>query len=297
MTMKFRAHETFFIRKGWLSKGMKAIKNDPNVFISKERNPMDTLGIGSNMVKSMRFWLQAVGITEELRKGKRSQIFTPLGEKIYQHDRYIEEVGTLYLLQYRLASQDELATAWYFFFNIFNITEFTKDDFVSALNGYAIDGGEDAALRSLTDDFNCIIGTYVPRYKTNPGKVSAENNIDCPLGELGLIDIVDKTKKIYRKVTPLAESIDPWIILAVIMDQAGNTTEVGLNELLTSAKNIGKVFNLDVITMIDVLHEAEKTGAIKIIRTAGLDIIRIEQKYTFDECVDNYYESIESNRR
>ena len=23
MSMKFRAHETFFIRKGWLSKGMK----------------------------------------------------------------------------------------------------------------------------------------------------------------------------------------------------------------------------------------------------------------------------------
>ena len=117
----------------------------------------------------------------------------------------IEEIGTLYLLQYRLASQDELATAWYYFFNVFNITEFTKEDFVGALNGYAIDGGEEAALRSLTDDFNCIIGTYVPRYKTNPGKVSAENNIDCPLGELGLVDIVDKAKKIYRKVTPSAE--------------------------------------------------------------------------------------------
>lgn len=297
MAMKFRAHETFFIRKGWLSKGMKAVKNDPHAFISKEKNPMDTLGIGSNMVKSMRYWMQAVGITEEPNCGKRSQSFTALGEKIYMHDRYIEEIGTLYLLQYRLASQKSLATAWYYFFNVFNMTEFTKEDFVTALNGYAIDGGEDTAIRSLTDDFSCIVGTYVPRYKTNPGKVSAENNIDCPLGELGLVDIVDKTKKIYRKVTPSANSIDPWIALAVIMEQAGDATEVGLNELLTGANNIGKVFNLDVITMIDVLHEVEKTGAIKIIRTAGLDIIRIDQKYTFDECVDKYYEIIESSRR
>ena len=249
------------------------------------------------MVKSMRFWMQAVGITEEPSKGKRSQKFTSLGKKIYLHDRYIEEIGTLYLLQYRLASQAEIATAWYYFFNVFNITEFSKEDFVGALNGYAIDGGENAALRSLTDDFNCIIGTYVPRYKTNPGKVSAENNIDCPLGELGLVDIVDKSKKIYRKVTPSADSIDPWVALAIIMEQSGDVTEVGLNELLTGAKHIGKVFNLDVITMIDVLHEVEKTGAIKIIRTAGLDIIRIEHRYTFDECVDKYYESIESNRR
>ena len=109
-----------------------------------------------------------------------------------------------------------------------------------------------------------------------------------------MVDIVDKAKKIYRKVTPSAESIDPWVALAVIMDQAGEATEVGLNELLTGVKNIG---NLDVITMIDVLHEAEKTGAIKIIRTAGLDIIRIEHRYTFEECVDKFYESIERNRR
>ena len=154
---------------------------------------MDTLGIGSNMVKSLRYWLQAVGITEEPNSGKRVQTFTPLGEKIYEHDRYIEELGTLYLLQYRLASQEELVASWYYFYNVFNMTEFNRDDFVAGLNGYVIDAnGESAAMRSLTDDFNCIIGTYVPRYKTDPGKVSPENNIDCPFGELGLVDIVDK---------------------------------------------------------------------------------------------------------
>ena len=181
MAMKFRAHETFFIRKRWLSKGMKAVKNEPTAFISKEKNPMDTLGIGSNMVKSLRYWLQAVGITEEPNFGKRVQTFTPLGEKIYEHDRYIEELGTLYLLQYRLASQEELAASWYYFYNVFNMTEFNRNDFVAGLNGYVIDAnGKSAAMRSLTDDFNCIIGTYVPRYKTDPGKVSPENNIDCP---------------------------------------------------------------------------------------------------------------------
>ena len=135
MAMKFRAHETFFIRKRWLSKGMKAVKNEPTAFISKEKNPMDTLGIGSNMVKSLRYWLQAVGITEEPNFGKRVQTFTPLGEKIYEHDRYIEELGTLYLLQYRLASQEELAASWYYFYNVFNMTEFNRNDFVAGLNG------------------------------------------------------------------------------------------------------------------------------------------------------------------
>lgn len=57
--MKLRGHETFFIRKGWLSKGLKHIVESPDVFVSKVNNPMDELGIGANMVKSLRYWMQA----------------------------------------------------------------------------------------------------------------------------------------------------------------------------------------------------------------------------------------------
>ena len=45
MAMKFRAHDTFFIRKGWLSKGMKYVQKKPDVFVAKDENPMDVLGI------------------------------------------------------------------------------------------------------------------------------------------------------------------------------------------------------------------------------------------------------------
>lgn len=68
MPMKFRAHDTFFIRKGWLSKGMRCVANKPDVFIAHDENPMDVLGIGANMVKAMRYWLQAVGLTKESDK-------------------------------------------------------------------------------------------------------------------------------------------------------------------------------------------------------------------------------------
>jgi len=29
MKFKIRAHDTFFIRKGWLNKGMRNVQNDP----------------------------------------------------------------------------------------------------------------------------------------------------------------------------------------------------------------------------------------------------------------------------
>lgn len=57
-------------------------------------------------------------------------------------------------------------------------------------------------------------------------------------------------------------------------------------------KNIGRVFNLDAITMLDLLYQIEQLGEIKINRTAGLDVIHINHERTFDECVDLYYESI-----
>lgn len=295
MAVKIRAHETFFIRKGWLSKGIKAVCKDKDVFVSKEKNPMDVLGIGSNMVKSLRYWLQAVDITSENTKGKRSQSLTEFGKLIYENDKYVEEFGTLFLIQYKLASNEEYATSWYYFFNVFNMNEFTREDFVAGLQNYLLVKGESVAIRSLNDDFTCILGTYLPRHKISSSRVSPENNIDCPLGELGLIDIANREKHLFRKSMPNIKNINPWIVLAVIMDQASDRTEVSLNELLKAPCNIGRVFNLDAISMIDLLHNAEKTGMIKIIRTAGLDVVRLNEKQTFKECVEHYYESI--NRR
>lgn len=295
MAMKFRAHDTFFIRKGWLSKGMERIVEKPDIFIDKSENPMDILGIGSNMVKALRYWLQTVGLTQEPDKGRRVQTLTDIGRIIYDNDRYIEELGTLYLLQYKLASQKEEATAWYYFFNEFSMSEFSREEFVQSLQNYILmtEDSSTVAIRSLNDDFACIINTYLPRYKSNPGKVSAENNIDCPFGELGLVDIANKKQKTYKKTIPSAKSLDPWVVLAIIMAESNGRVEIGLNELLTAPKNIGKVFNLDAITMLDVLHEIENLGKIKIIRTAGLDVIRLNDKLTFNECVEKYYETID----
>lgn len=294
MTMKFRAHDTFFIRKGWLSKGMKYVHSKPDVFVAKDENPMDVLGIGANMVKALRYWLQAVGLTEEPNSGKRVQTFTPLGQSVFTNDRYIEELGTLYLLHYRLSSNKTDATAWYYFFNEFTMSEFSRDDFVDFLQRRIRMEDSDAtvAIRSLNDDFSCIINTYLPRYKTSPNRVAPESNIDCPLGELGLIDILSKEKKTYRKAIPVASTISPWVALAIIVDQAGESKEISLNELLTAPCNIGKTLNLDAISMLDVLYQIERIGKIKINRTAGLDVIHILEGLTFQDCVDAYYQSI-----
>jgi len=290
--MKFRAHDTFFIRKGWLYKGMKNVVADPAVFMGVNGNPMDILGIGANMVKALRYWLQAVGLASEPDKGRRIQTLTPFGEAIFECDKYIEEMGTLWFLHYKLASNAIEATAWHFFFNEFRLVEFTRDDFVSQLNKYIRINDNDVSERSLDDDYNCIVNTYVPRIKSNPEKVQPESNIDCPLGELGLIDIVNKKNKIYKKCTPKKDTLHPLVLLAVILDNARGKKEVKISAIQNDRNNAGKIFNLDIITLVNLLNRLDSLGYVKVIRTAGLDVVRIEREMSFLECVREYYRII-----
>lgn len=300
--MKFRAHDTFFIRKGWLSKGMRNVLASPDVFVSRVNNPMDVLGIGANMVKALRYWMVAVGLTEEPTSGQRIQTPTRFGEIVHNNDPYFEELGTLWLLHYQLVrandGKETEATSWWYFFNEFKASEFTREDFLVQLNKYLRNSDEgDKPIRTIEDDFNCIISTYVPRMKSNPEKVRPESNIDCPLGELGLIDIVGTEKsgsrlKIYRKSAPKKDTLHPLILLAVIIDQSNGADEIRISAIQNNNGNAGKVFNLDIINLTALLYKIELLGYIKVVRTAGLDVIQIKTKWNFLDCVEKYYRTI-----
>ncbi|WP_024333179.1 DUF4007 family protein [Desulfotignum balticum] len=53
----FSRHESFVLRFGWLMKGFRAFEDDPNIFTNKDA--VVTLGVGKNMVNSIRHWLRA----------------------------------------------------------------------------------------------------------------------------------------------------------------------------------------------------------------------------------------------
>ena len=171
--MRFRAHETFAIRKGWLHKGMKNIVSSPTVFIDKEVNPMEKLGLGTNMVKALRYWLQVSGLTYENQKTKM-QFLTRFGKLVWENDKYIEEDGTLYLIHYFLSSNKEMATSWYYFFNYYNATEFTKESYLESMKLFLYDqekenGGKEIKFseRALLEDLDCIYTLAVINVKFN----------------------------------------------------------------------------------------------------------------------------------
>ena len=299
--MKFRAHDTFAIRKGWLNKGLRNIENAPDVFISKEKNPMDVLGIGANMVKSLRYWLQATGLTVEPNSGKRKQSLTSIGEIIYNNDPYFEETGSLWLVHYGLATNFEDATSWYLFFNEFQMQEFSEDDFYKSLRKFITmqDSETMPSSRAISDDFKCIINTYYPGKRNSSDDIDPENNIECPLTELGLISYVTTTQgnRIYRKCTPKNANIHDLIALYAILKQIGEQKEVKISVLQNSTNSIGKIFLLDTLSLLHILYQLEGAGYIKVVRTAGLDVIRILTDLTPEECVKQYYSELNGNQR
>ncbi|HEY9663495.1 MAG TPA: DUF4007 family protein, partial [Allocoleopsis sp.] len=59
----FARHETFHPRFGWLKKGFNHASKDPEVFL-REDSPI-RLGVGKNMVRSIRYWCSAFKLLDE----------------------------------------------------------------------------------------------------------------------------------------------------------------------------------------------------------------------------------------
>ena len=297
--MRFRGHETFHIRKGWLNKGIRNVIAVPDVFISKDENPMDVLGIGSNMVKSLRYWLQATELTQEPKSGRRCQKLTELGKVIYENDPYFEEIGTLWLVHCALAENEAEATAWYVFFNEFDLNEFSDEDFEKRIKKYISMNYSDEEMpksRTINEDFKCIISTYYSKSRTssNDAKENPEDNMECPLTELGLVSLISSQRgiRIYRKDSPKSENIPELVVLAMILRRYKNQKEIRISALQNDINSIGKIFCLNTLALHNVLYKLDTLCYLSVVRTAGLDVIRLETNMTYIECIQQYYQGL-----
>lgn len=97
-------HETFTPRYGWLKKGYEAALQKEDVF--KAKDAIEQLGVGKNMVSSIRYWCQAFKLVEPNEKGKLEP--SPLGHRLLDDngwDPYLEDVASLWLLHWQLLNE------------------------------------------------------------------------------------------------------------------------------------------------------------------------------------------------
>ncbi len=137
---KFAGHETFTLRYGWLKKAVDATGERQDIFLQDDA--LVTLGVGKNMVRSIRHWGLVTGILEESQdvSNNRGRYIRPsaLGSLLFgPHglDPYLEETGTLWLIHWQLAGLPDCPTTWFWVFNHLPDAEFTKEKLLSELAG------------------------------------------------------------------------------------------------------------------------------------------------------------------
>ena len=63
MSYKFSGHQTFVFRHGWLEKGVDLVRRNPRGFL--EEDAIVELGVGKNMVESIKYWCMQTGLLED----------------------------------------------------------------------------------------------------------------------------------------------------------------------------------------------------------------------------------------
>lgn len=277
-----KGNASFAIREGWLTKGMRNVVKDPEVFLREDATAV--LGVGSAMVKSIRFWLQAAGLTVEPRAGRRTQSLTELGQLIMDNDPYFEDLFSLYIVHNNIVSNPRLTTVWYLLFNSFDAPRFSREIMEESLLGTFRELVKtDFAETSFKDDCSVALKTYI----TDRSKqASPEDNMQCPLATL---DLFAKTSRFYERTIPSQEKLHPYAVMYVLLSALGNRTSISLDKLLTEPLNVGKVFHLNAYRLNMYLDSLQADGMLTIQRTAGLNMIYPAEGLTAIEVAKKYY--------
>lgn len=277
---KLKGHESFILRDGWLTKGLRAVENDSRVF--SNNYGADALGVGTNMAKAIRYWMKTAGLTEEM--AARGVLLTKLGRIVLKEDPYLEDIFTIWLIHCNIACNYEQATLWNLFYNEINLTSaFTRDDFYKLEKELFIQStGEDeekVSERSLRDDCTAILAMYTAKSSQDD---DPEDKKSSPFAELGLIG---RNGEKFVRQRPLLNKIDPLIILFLIINELNAKGSLQIDYVTDGSNMPGKILNLNRIMVNDFIDVLQNKGYIIVNRTAGLDTIYPDQCKDFTQMI------------
>lgn len=254
--MRFGGHETFPVREGWLSRGLKLLNESPEKL--SDEFAEDYLGVGRNMAKSIRHWLVATGLAEKQGGGRgKSAVFglTSFGSIVLENDPHLLDQTTWWMLHINLVNTPEHAASWHWFFNHWNHRRFEKAVCVENLRRYLkLTSKRQPNVRTLERDIGCLLATYsrkVPQEKVDP-----EDASECPFQELGLMHHFRGSG--YYSMIGAQEGIPPMVFgycfARALMGKDWEITEFSLTELERMSGGPGRCFGLDAESLFDNIN-------------------------------------------
>lgn len=280
----FGGHEKFVFRNGWLKKGVDAVNEDNLVFTRDEA--LVTLGVGKNMVRSIRHWCLATGLVQEQAgSGMAKPLETSdLGQRLMlvnAWDPYLEDMGSLWLIHWQLVSNPVRALVWSIVFSAYFDSEFSKKQLMTLVNKHFEQMGVRTTEGTIEREIDCVLRTYVPAGALR-GQVN-EESLDCPLAELDLIQAIPE-ESLYRfnigAKPSLPTAVFGYALFRFLAKRLQTRRTVAIEEVLYQNGSPGQAFKVDENSLVEYLEQLEyqTAGALRLNETAGL-----RQIYLTDE--------------
>lgn len=232
---KLKGHEKFPLREGWINKGLSVAKEKGTHIFLESQGP-DMLGVGTNMVKSIRYWMQACGL---LVKDGNKEILSDMAEIIYMNDPYLEDIFSLWILHSNITKNIEQATVWYMFFNRFNVDSFNKADMQKKMQQELFNYvGQQVTESSLKDDIDVLLNMYSKGDNKNE---DPEDKIISPFSTLGIIKKEDET---YYKIQPDLRRIANELVLYEISSLLDHNKSISIETIASGERSLGAIYNM-----------------------------------------------------
>jgi len=278
----FGRHEKFAFRHSWLKKGVEATIDNPTIFSSNQS--LIELGVGKNMVRSIRHWCQAVGLLDEIESKGRGVGLAPteLANNLILSsgwDPYLENTGTLWLIHWQLISNPVRALVWHLTFTNYLEVEFTKAQLTNYISHQFGRMKIQTTAKSIIKEIDCCIRSYVTSW-SKTGQLSQES-LDCPLTELNLIRFLQEDN-IYRfNIGPkhsLPHQIFGYALLIYLSNVMGNRKSISVEQCIYQPGSPGQAFKLDENSATEYIESLETltSGKVQLQESAGLKQIYID---------------------
>lgn len=273
---KLKGHEKFPLREGWINKGLSVAKEKGTHIFLESQGP-DMLGVGTNMVKSIRYWMQACGL---LVKDGNKEILSDMAEIIYMNDPYLEDIFSLWILHSNITKNIEQATVWYMFFNRFNVDSFNKADMQKKMQQELFNYvGQQVTESSLKDDIDVLLNMYSKGDNKNE---DPEDKIISPFSTLGIIKKEDET---YYKIQPDLRRIANELVLYEISSLLDHNKSISIETIASGERS----------NLYDALKGLQLVEAIpytKIFKDNGYELDE-ESKNTVKELISSLKSEVE----
>lgn len=278
----FSGHESFPCRMLWPIKGYDYIVkgnnfNDPNSVVE--------LGVGKNMVASIRYWLKALGMTEQ---DKPTTLANYLFGKEHGKDRYIESLGTLWLLHLLLVITQE-ATLYNILFLRYQKErkQFDKEQIQNYVKRLMTEDDKQKQFNANTvgKDFNVLVQNY-----TQPSNPKSYEDYSSLLIDLNLIRH-DKSDKVFTFNIEGKRSVPLEIFFYAILMMKGEDRTVAYDTL----QNVGLVFCMTDIEVIEMMKriDCEYSEYVQYSDNSGIHQLLFKEGKKIDpiDLLNRYYEN------